>query len=81
MRTQQLMANCNVITTDAGQFLQSYNSFIAAKMNDGSVKLDPIFWDYSATTRKHRNLFFGEDIKTIKNKIATGEYQFENLNQ
>jgi len=75
-----LQANCAIITSDKGTFLQSYDSIIAHKKTDGSIELDQKYWDYSATTRKHRFLFLNEDSKTIKAKIKTGEYKLVNLN-
>jgi len=81
MNVNQLQNNCAVITTAEGKFLQSYNSIIAQRKPDGAVVLDEKFWDYSTTTRKHRFLFLGEDSKTIKAKIASGEYTFADLNK
>lgn len=76
-----------IITTDEGKYFQSYDSIIAfipfvQDMNteDGTILLDETYWDYSTTTGKYRNLFLGEDTKTIKSKIASGEYQLVNLN-
>lgn len=75
-----IQANCAIITAKDGTYLQSYNSIIAHKCIDGKIELDQKYWDYSATTRKHRALFLGEDSQTIKAKIASGTYKLVNLN-
>lgn len=69
-----------VITTNEGKTFQSYQSVIAFIDNDGKVKLDAKFWDYSATTGKYRNIFLGEDKKVTQKKIDSGEYELTNLN-
>jgi len=76
-----MQKNCVSIITAEGEFLQSYNSIIVQRKPDGAVVLDEKYWDYSTTTRKHRFLFLGEDSKTIKAKIASGEYTFADLNK
>ena len=65
----------------SGQFFQSYDSVIAFKPNDGSsISLDRHYWDYSATTGKHRNQFLGEGIAETRKKIESGEYILTDLN-
>jgi len=67
--------------TIAGEarYFQSYSTMIACISNDGKTYLDPQ-WNYSVTTSKYRNQFLGEDTKTTKKKIASGEYIITNLN-
>ena len=74
------IANQFIITTDDGEFFQSYDSIICFKPNDGKVQLDPQYWDYSKTTSKYRNLFLGCDSETVRNRLADGEYEFKELN-
>ena len=63
------------------QIFQSYDFIIAIKWNDGDIiLLDKTYWDYSRTTGKYRNQFLGEDIKTTRKKIKSGEYRLADLN-
>ena len=68
----------------ARKIFQSYDSIIAEKINMGNEKdyimLDKNYWDYSRTTGKYRNHFLGEDIKTTRKKIKSGEYKLWDLN-
>ena len=69
-----------IITDKDRTIFQSYDSIIAIKWNDGDIFLDKTYWDYSRTTGKYRNQFLGEDIKTTRNKIKSGEYRLVDLN-
>jgi len=73
-----------IITTEDRKIFQSYDSIIAVKINMGNEKdyimLDKTYWDYSRTTGKYRNQFLGEDIKTTRKKIKSGEYKLWDLN-
>jgi len=73
-----------IITTEDREIFQSYDSIIAVKINMDNEKdyimLDKTYWDYSRTTGKYRNQFLGEDIKTTRNKIKSGEYRLADLN-
>ena len=69
-----------IITDKDRTIFQSYDSIIAIKWNDGDIFLDKTYWDYSRTTGKYRNQFLGEDIKTTRNKIKSGEYRLLDLN-
>ena len=69
-----------IITDKNRTIFQSYDSIIAIKWNDGDIFLDKTYWDYSRTTGKYRNQFLGEDIKTTRNKIKSGEYRLLDLN-
>lgn len=80
-RTTQIAPNQIIITTEQGEFLQSYNSMIAAKLDSGKVLLDEEYWDYSNTTGKYRNIFLGEDKATTQKKINDGTYVLVNLNK
>tara|TARA_R100001460_G_scaffold65447_1_gene105781 strand:- start:635 stop:928 length:294 start_codon:yes stop_codon:yes gene_type:complete len=73
-----------IITTEDRKIFQSYDSIIAVKINMDNEKdyimLDKTYWDYSRTTGKYRNQFLGEDIKTTRKKIKSGEYRLADLN-
>ena len=62
------------------QIFQSYDAIIAWKYDNGFTVLDKKYWDYSRTTGKYRNQFLGEDIKTTRKKIKSGEYRLADLN-
>lgn len=64
-----------IISTNEGNFLYSYGTLIAGKVN-GQVYLNEKYWDYSDTTGKHRNEFLGEGIAETRKKIKSGEYLF-----
>lgn len=81
-RSNKAVANQWVITTDEGEFFQSYRSIIAFKpYGGGKTVLDESKWNYSTTTGKYRNEFLGEGIADTRAKIASGEYVLANLNQ
>jgi len=69
-----------IITDKDRKIFQSYDCIIAIKWNDGDIFLDKTYWDYSRTTGKYRNQFLGEDIKTTRKKIKSGEYRLIDLN-
>ena len=68
-----------IITTNDGEYFQSYSSIIARRFN-GQTYLDEYYWDYSRTTVKYRNKFLGEYTADTKKKIKTGEYILTDLN-
>ena len=74
------VANQFEIYTDEGKYFQSYRSIIAFKDNKGQVFLDDYYWDYSITTGKYRNIFLGNGINDVREKIKSGEYKLKNLN-
>ena len=84
-----IVANQFVIETDNATYFQSYKSIIV-KIEDGEIRngvygpdkvtLDPVYWNYSRTTSKHRSTFLGESTKEIESKIKQGVYILENLN-
>jgi len=62
---------------------QSYQSIVAQiEKTDNGVKvtLDPVYWNYSRTTSKHRSTFLGESTKETEKKIKEGVYILANLN-
>jgi len=69
----------DITISGEARYFQSYSTMIAKIDNEGKVTLDPQ-WNYSVTTSKYRNEFLGEDTKTTKKKIASGEYIITNLN-
>jgi hypothetical protein len=73
------IANQFEIRTETAVYFQSYRSIIA-KIEDGKTYLDSIYWDYSKTTGKYRNIFLGEDKKETEKKIKAGIYILTNLN-
>ena len=74
-----IVANQFIIRDDKAPFFQSYKSIIV-KIEDGKTILDPVYWNYSRTTSKHRSTFLGENTKETQKKIESGVYIFENLN-
>ena len=69
-----------IITTEEGQYFQSYDSVIVYRPYSGKTQLDENTWDYSITTGKYRNMFLDETKRDIQSKINTGEYILANLN-
>ena len=74
-----IVANQFVIETDNATYFQSYKSIIV-KIEDGKTILDPVYWNYSRTTSKHRSTFLNESTKETQRKIKEGVYILENLN-
>ena len=60
---------------------QSYNTVIAQNRN-GEIVLDSKALEYSATTTKYLKQFLGttESKKQLQDKIQSGFYQVEDLN-
>ena len=61
--------------SDGSEVLYSYGTWIATKGKDGKVILSRKYWNYSATTSKHRNKFLGEFIAETRRKIEEGIYE------
>lgn len=75
------VANQFIISTEHGQYFQSYHSIIAYKpYGSGKTILDERYWGYSVTTGKYRNLFLNEDKAETKYKIKSGQYILKDLN-
>jgi len=79
-RTGRPVANQFIITTDQGQFFQSYETVIAFRNRRGVLCLDRDAWDYSTTTGKYRNQFTGFDKAETERRIRSGEIVLANLN-
>jgi hypothetical protein len=83
-----IVANQFIIHNDKATFFQSYKSIIVKieRINVGDnttltrTILDPVYWNYSRTTSKHRSTFLNESTKETEKKIKEGVYIFENLN-
>lgn len=73
------IANQFIISASGIEFFQSYDSIIVKKAS-GRTILDEIYWNYSPTTSKYRNLFLGETTKETQAKIDSGEYFLRDLN-
>lgn len=74
-----IVANQFIIEDDKATYFQSYKSIIV-KIEDGKTILDPVYWNYSRTTSKHRSTFLGESTKETQRKIESGVYILANLN-
>ena len=75
-----------VITTGEGEYFQSYQTVVAWRGNDGSIKIDRWGYQYSPTTSKYMNRFFGfkdakEADKTIQEWWDNGQVIFTDLNK
>lgn len=80
-RSGKEVPNQFLITTENGEYFQSYNSVIAFRnFAERKVILDGNKWDYSKTTGKYRNQFLGENKKETEAKIKSGEYILADLN-
>ena len=74
-----VVANQFIIKDDRATYFQSYKSIIV-KIEDGKTILDPVYWNYSRTTSKHRSTFLNESTKETEKKIKEGVYILANLN-
>lgn len=73
-------ANCVIIFMSNGwRILKSYNKTIAKKKGDKTY-IDLRYYNYSASTGKHRNYFLRETLKDTDKKIKSGEYKTADLN-
>jgi len=79
-RTGNPVANQFVIMTKKGIYFQSYETIIAYKPDNGKIKLDSRYWNYSVTTTKYRNMFTGLDTNETKKAIIDKEIILTNLN-
>jgi hypothetical protein len=73
------VANQFIIYDDNATYFQSYKSIIVKITSDKTI-LDPVYWNYSRTTSKHRSTFLNESTKETQRKIKEGLYILENLN-
>ena len=74
-----IVANQFLIIDGNKTYFQSYRSIIV-KIENGQIMLDPVYWNYSRTTSKHRSTFLNESTKETQKKIESGVYVFVNLN-
>ena len=91
MKVQMVSNNCFIISGipagkfkdgvkhGAGELLQSYNTPIAFKDDNGDTFLAIEKWNYSKTTAKHRSFFLNETAKETYKKIESGEYKFTDM--
>jgi len=83
-----IVANQFIIEDDKATFFQSYKSIIVKieRINVGDntmltrTILDPVYWNYSRTTSKHRSTFLNESTKETQRKIKEGVYILQDLN-
>ena len=64
-------------------YFQSYNSIIVKieRLEGKEITyLDPVYWNYSRTTSKHRSTFLNESTKETQRKIKEGVYILQDLN-
>jgi len=73
--------NQYILHIPEGAFFSSYNLLIAFQPIQGKVKLDINNWNISVTTVKYLKQFLGENLITIKKKIASNEYELADLSQ
>lgn len=69
-----------IIDDNGNKIFQSYESKIILITSDGCIYLDPIYWNYSTTTCKYRNIFLNKSTDEIKKDIKTGKILFKELN-
>ena len=72
-RTGNPVPNQFKIYTKKGVYFQSYETLIAFKPNEGKLKLDKNYWDYSRTTLKYLYNFIRykskkDTLKAIEDK-------------
>ena len=80
-RTGNPVANQFKIYTKKGVYFQSYSTLIAFKPNEGKLKLDKNYWDYSRTTLKYLNKFTRyQSKKDILKAIQDKQIILTNLN-
>lgn len=81
MKAKIIGQNCVELSNDNGEkFLQSYNSIIAKIDKTGQIFFDVVFYNYSKTTAKHRNLYLDLTSAEIEQGLKTGLYKMANLN-
>jgi hypothetical protein len=77
------VANQFIVYDGLKTYFQSYNSIIVKieRLEGKEVTiLDPVYWNYSRTTSKHRSTFLNESTKETQRKIKEGVYILANLN-
>lgn len=71
-RTGDAVKNQFILKYENGQVFQSYNSVIAVNIWDDDKYYIGRDWDYSTTTGKYRNIFFGFDKKELQKMFKNG---------
>jgi len=77
------VANQFIVYDGLKTYFQSYSSIIVKiERLEGKeiTTLDPVYWNYSRTTSKHRSTFLNESTKETEKKIKEGVYILANLN-
>jgi len=67
-------------TYSSFRILVSYGKIIGIILKDGQIYLDENYWDYSQSTRKHRNDFLRLSNKETKLLIDRGTIKLTDLN-
>ena len=66
------------------EWFKSYDVLVGKKIYVSGVLtdtyLDTIYWDYSKTTGKYRNIFLNEKKKETEANLKQGRYKLINLN-
>jgi hypothetical protein len=75
VKNGKAIKNQFILTSNIGEFFQSYETVIACKTNAGEVILNEESWNASNTTSKYRCLFLGETTKETQEKIENGRYK------
>ena len=76
----KISINCVIVHLSNGwNILKSYHTTIAMRKGQ-EVIIDSRYYNYSASTGKHRNYFLSETLKDTDKKIKNGEYQTADLN-
>jgi hypothetical protein len=77
------VANQFIVYDGLKTYFQSYNSIIVKieRLEGKEITyLDPVYWNYSRTTSKHRSTFLNESTKETEKKIKQGVYILQDLN-
>ena len=79
-RSGRPIPNQFILTTNIGEFFQSYKTVIAANV-DGQIHLDEN-WDWSVTTLKYLKEFLPDNFskRDIYDAIESGKYKIMELN-
>lgn len=82
VNVKYLGANNSIITLSNGKkIFNSYGVNVAEiDVLTKIVRLDHVYWDYSVTTGKYRNIFLSEDKKQTEKKLKNGQYVLADLN-
>lgn len=81
-RSGREVTNQFKIFVNDGVYFQSYDKVIVYKdFKNNKVYLDKIYWGYSRTTAKYRNMFLGYSTQEIKNRIKEGLIILTDLNK